>query len=117
MSSGFTKEKLWKGQSVKCCRARKWKRFSIWRCTDMETFREVFDPHFILRNSVYISVAFGVTCPLVGVYLVLRRLVFMGVALPQISSCGVAVALSVPMWLGIIRPEHAAHSEHLFAFA
>ena len=50
----------------------------------MGTLREVFDPHFILRNSVYISVAFGVTCPLVGVYLVLRRLVFMGVALPAV---------------------------------
>ena len=56
----------------------------------METLREVFDPGFLLRNSVYISVVFGLTCPLVGVYLVVRRLVFMGVALPQVSSCGIA---------------------------
>jgi ABC-type Mn2+/Zn2+ transport system permease subunit len=40
----------------------------------------------------------------------------MGVALPQISSTGIAVALSVPMWLGLLQPEHAAHSEHLYAF-
>jgi ABC-type Mn2+/Zn2+ transport system permease subunit len=46
----------------------------------------------------------------------LRRLVFMGVALPQISSTGVAVALSVPAWLGLMQPQHAAHSEHLIAF-
>jgi ABC-type Mn2+/Zn2+ transport system permease subunit len=51
------------------------------------------------------------------VFLVLRRLVFMGVALPQISSTGVALALSVPMWLGLMKPGHAAHSEHLIAFA
>jgi ABC-type Mn2+/Zn2+ transport system permease subunit len=61
-------------------------------------------------------VLIGLACPLVGVFLVLRRLVFMGVALPQISSTGVAIALCVPMWLGVLQPEHAAHSEHLLAF-
>jgi ABC-type Mn2+/Zn2+ transport system permease subunit len=65
---------------------------------------------------VYTSVLIGFACPLVGVFLVLRRLVFMGVALPQISSTGIAIALSVPMWLGLLQPEHAAHSEHLYAF-
>ena len=54
----------------------------------METLREILAPDFLLRNSVYISLLIGLTCPLVGVFLVLRRLVFMGVALPQVSSCG-----------------------------
>jgi ABC-type Mn2+/Zn2+ transport system permease subunit len=71
----------------------------------------------LLRNSVYTSVLIGFACPLIGVFLVLRRLVFMGVALPQISSTGVAIALSVPVWLGMIQPEHAAHKEHILAFA
>ena len=70
----------------------------------------------MLRNSVYTSVLIGFACPLVGVFLVLRRLVFMGVALPQIASTGIAVAFSVPLWLGLLQPEHAAHSEHLYAF-
>src|SRR6476646_1757714 len=83
----------------------------------METFRQVLSPDFLLRNSVYTSVLIGFACPLVGVFLVLRRLVFMGVALPQISSTGVAIALSVPVWLGAIQPEHAAHKEHVLAFA
>lgn len=83
----------------------------------MEFLRHVFDPDFIFRNSVYTSMLIGFACPLVGVFLVLRRLVFMGVALPQISSTGVAVALTVPIWLGVMRPEHAAHSEHILAFA
>jgi len=82
----------------------------------METLKEILSPDFLLRNSVYTSVLIGVACPLIGVFLVLRRLVFMGVALPQISSTGVAIALSVPMWLGA-RPDHAAHSEHVIAFA
>jgi ABC-type Mn2+/Zn2+ transport system permease subunit len=83
----------------------------------METLKQILSPDFLLRNSVYTSVLVGFACPLVGVFLVLRRLVFMGVALPQISSTGVAIALSVPMWIGAIQPEHAAHSEHLLAFA
>src|SRR6266446_4802158 len=83
----------------------------------METLRHILSPGFLLRNSVYTGVLIGLSCPLVGVFLVLRRLVFMGVALPQISSTGVAIALSLPMWLGIIQPEHTAHREHLFAFA
>src|ERR1700742_1946825 len=83
----------------------------------METLREILAPDFLLRNSVYTGVMVGFICPLVGVYLVLRRLVFMGVALPQISSTGVAVALSLPLWLGFNLTEHGAHSEHLLAFA
>jgi ABC-type Mn2+/Zn2+ transport system permease subunit len=83
----------------------------------MESLRQILSPDFLLRNSVYTSVLIGFACPLVGVFLVLRRLVFMGVALPQISSTGVAIALSLPLWLGIMKPEHAAHSEHILAFA
>jgi ABC-type Mn2+/Zn2+ transport system permease subunit len=83
----------------------------------MDSLRQILSPDFLLRNSVYTSVLIGFACPLVGVFLVLRRLVFMGVALPQISSTGVAVALSVPMWLGLLQPQHAAHTEHILAFA
>lgn len=82
----------------------------------MESLREILSPDFLLRNSVYTGVLIGLACPLVGVFLVLRRLVFMGVALPQISSTGVAVALSFPMWMGNVPSDHAAHSEHLLAF-
>jgi len=67
----------------------------------METLFHILAPDFLLRNSVYASLLVGIACPLVGVYLVLRRLVFMGVALPQVSSTGIAIALSLPMWLGL----------------
>jgi len=50
--------------------------------------------------------------PLVGVYLVLRRLIFMGVALPQISSCGIAFAFALQAW-GVIP--HMHESEHALA--
>ena len=79
----------------------------------METLREILSPHFLLRNSVYISLLVGLVCPLVGVYLVLRRLIFMGVALPQISSCGIAFAFALQAW-GVLAHLHA--SEHALAF-
>ena len=82
----------------------------------METLLQILSPDFLLRNSVYTSVLVGFACPLIGVFLILRRLVFMGVALPQISSTGVALALSVPVWLGAAAG-HTPHGEHTIAFA
>lgn len=83
----------------------------------MESLKQILSPDFLLHNSLYTSVLIGFACPLVGIFLVLRRLVFMGVALPQLSSTGVAVALSIPMWLGLVRPAHMPSIEHLLAFA
>jgi ABC-type Mn2+/Zn2+ transport system permease subunit len=83
----------------------------------METLHHILSPDFLLRNSLYTSVLIGFACPLVGVFLVLRRLVFMGVALPQVSSTGVALALSLPVWLGAMPSEHTSQSEHMMAFA
>src|SRR5258705_5368272 len=80
----------------------------------MDTLREIFSPDFLLWKSIYVSLAVGLVCPLVGVYLVLRRLVFMGVALPQISSCGIAFAFALESW-GLIH--HAEGGEHMLAFA
>src|SRR5437762_3393392 len=78
----------------------------------MDTLCEVLDPNFLLRNSVYMSLLVGLACPLVGVYLLLRRLVFMGVALPQISSCGIAFAFALHAW-GIVP--HFEGSENTLA--
>ena len=83
----------------------------------METLHQILSPDFLLRNSIYTSVLVGLACPLVGVFLVMRRLVFMGVALPQISSTGVAIALSLPLWLGFNRPGHGELNAHALAFA
>jgi ABC-type Mn2+/Zn2+ transport system permease subunit len=85
----------------------------------MNTLHEILDPQFALRNSVYVSLLIGLACPLVGVYLILRRLIFMGVALPQISSAGIAFAFSLPAW-GLLNHMHPAHfegDERFLAFA
>src|SRR5438093_12548645 len=79
----------------------------------MDTLREILGWEFLLRNSVYVSLLVGFSCPLVGMYLVLRRLIFMGVALPQVSSCGIACAFAFHAW-GIIP--HLEHGENALAF-
>jgi len=76
----------------------------------METLHEIFNPQFPLHNSIYVSLLVGLVCPLVGVYLILRRLVFMGVALPQISSAGIALAFALPA-VGLLGHSHFAHFE------
>lgn len=80
----------------------------------MDTLREILAPDFLLKNSVYISLLVGFACPLIGVFLVLRRLIFLGVALPQISSTGIAFALSMHIWMG---HHDAAHGEEQRALA
>jgi ABC-type Mn2+/Zn2+ transport system permease subunit len=81
----------------------------------MELLREILDPAFLLRNSVYTSVLVGLACPLVGVFLVVRRMIFLGVALPQISSTGIALALSLHVWFGHYEGAHGSE-ERVLAF-
>jgi len=83
----------------------------------METLHHILSPDFLLRNSLYTSVMVGFACPLVGVFLVMRRLAFMGVALPQISSTGIAFALSCPVWLGFNPAGYSPQTAHMLAFA
>ncbi|TBR19114.1 metal ABC transporter permease [bacterium] len=60
---------------------------------DVSLLAEVLAPSFLLHHAVYGSLAVGFVCPLVGVYIILRRMVFWGVALPQVSAAGIAAAL------------------------
>jgi ABC-type Mn2+/Zn2+ transport system permease subunit len=59
----------------------------------VNTVVEVLSPGFILRDALIASVLVGLVCPLVGVYFVLRRMIFLGVALPQLAAAGIAFSL------------------------
>ena len=58
----------------------------------IDTIVAMLRPDFLLHHAVYGSLTVGLVCPLVGVYFLLRRLVFWGVALPQVSAAGIAFA-------------------------
>ena len=61
----------------------------------MSTVLEVLRPGFLLRDALIASILVGTVCPLIGVYFVLRRMIFLGVALPQLSAAGIAFALLI----------------------
>jgi zinc transport system permease protein len=56
----------------------------------------MFDAVLLFRDALYGALVIAVACSAVGVYVVLRRIVFVGAALAQLSSAGIALAL----WLG-----------------
>jgi ABC-type Mn2+/Zn2+ transport system permease subunit len=78
-----------------------------------ESLREILAPDFLLRNSIYVTMMVGLVCPLFGCFLILRRLIFLGVALPQVASAGVALTLSLHIWVGHESALHDLSESHL----
>ena len=54
----------------------------------------------ILQNGIAASLIAALVCSFLGVYVILKRIVFMTVALSQVSSLGIAVAIMVQMVIG-----------------
>jgi ABC-type Mn2+/Zn2+ transport system permease subunit len=53
----------------------------------------MFDTVLLFREALYGALVIALACSVLGVYVVLRRIVFVGAALAQISSAGIALAL------------------------
>ena len=79
----------------------------------LESLREIVSPDFLLRNSIYVTLLVGLVCPIIGSFLVLRRLIFLGVALPQVASAGVALTLSLHILTGHDSVFHDISESHL----
>jgi ABC-type Mn2+/Zn2+ transport system permease subunit len=77
---------------------------------------EILRPDFLLHDALVASVLVGLVCPLAGVYFVLRRMIFLGVALPQISAAGIACAF-MAYRLAVGMHAHEAPSERTLALA
>ena len=54
---------------------------------------EILHPTYVLRNALYGGVLTGLVLPLIGVLMYARRMVFLGVALPQVSATGIVAAI------------------------
>ena len=80
----------------------------------MGTLHEILAPDFLLRDALIASVLIGLVCPLVGGYFVLRRMIFLGVALPQISAAGIACAFLVYSTLASGH-QHGARPEQVLS--
>src|SRR5262249_35660684 len=66
----------------------------------------LFGPGMLFRDAVLGGILVALLCSLLGVYVVLRRLVLLGVALPQAGAAGIAAAF----WL--TGPTHEAGGGH-----
>ena len=53
----------------------------------------MFSTVLLFREALYGALVIALACSVIGVYVVLRRIVFVGAALAQISSAGIALAL------------------------
>lgn len=53
----------------------------------------MFEAVLLFKDALYGAIVIGLACSVLGVYVVLRRIVFVGAALAQLSSAGIALAL------------------------
>src|SRR5712672_1770866 len=53
----------------------------------------VLDTILLFREALYGALVIALACSVLGVYVVLRRIVFVGAAIAQLSSAGIALAL------------------------
>jgi ABC-type Mn2+/Zn2+ transport system permease subunit len=53
----------------------------------------VFEAAMLFREALYGALVIALACSVLGVYVVLRRIVFVGAALAQLSSAGIALAM------------------------
>ena len=75
----------------------------------MSLLSEIFSSTFILKEAWYQALLLGVFCPLIGTFFVIRRMVFLGVTLPQVAAAG--VSLSFLLWGYIGLHTHGALGE------
>ncbi|MGQ0792863.1 MAG: metal ABC transporter permease [Deltaproteobacteria bacterium] len=58
----------------------------------MHGIGEFADSYFLWRDPMIVGIAAGAVCGFLGVYVALRRIIFVSAALTQVSSLGVALA-------------------------
>lgn len=69
----------------------------------MFDWQELIDALPFLRNALVVGLLVGSLAPLIGAYFVLRRIVLLGITIPQVSSAGIAFALMAQGlgWFGL----------------
>lgn len=75
----------------------------------METLSEFINSYFLWRDPMLVGAVTGAICGFLGVYVVLRRIIFVSATLTQISSFGVALSfylegIGLAMFSSLIGP-------------
>ncbi|MCU0692335.1 MAG: metal ABC transporter permease [Polyangiaceae bacterium] len=74
-----------------------------------------WESSFLWLEAVIAACAVGAACAVVGVYMILRRVVFLPAALSQISGLGVVLAFLLPTWLASLQGSLLLSAEVLAA--
>src|SRR5512139_3209752 len=72
---------------------------SCWRGATAGRGWTMVEMILLFRDALYGTLVIAVTCGILGVWVVLRRIVFVGAALAQLSSAGIALALALAFTL------------------
>ncbi len=78
----------------------------------MNEILEILYPSYVLRNALYGGMVTGLVLPFVGVLMYARRMVFLGVVLPQLSATGIAAAV---YWHLVFHVGDPVHSDFVLA--
>ncbi len=70
-----------------------------------------WDSSFLWLEAVIAACAVGAACAVVGVYTILRRVVFLPAALSQVSGLGVMLACLVPTWFASLQGTRLSSAE------
>src|SRR5688500_10863689 len=62
-------------------------------CQSFAGRRAMIDTVLLFREALYGALVIALACSVLGVYVVLRRIVFVGAALAQLSSAGIALGM------------------------
>ena len=68
-----------------------------------------WDSSFLWLEAVIAASAVGAACAVVGVYTILRRVVFLPAALSQVSGFGVVLAFLLPAWFVSLEGSFLSH--------
>ena len=78
----------------------------------------MFSTVLLFKDALFGALLIGIACSVLGVYVVLRRIVFVGAALAQISSAGIAFALLLAgLGVGGTLPHHPVAFALIFGLA
>ncbi len=78
----------------------------------MDELFTILHPSYVLRNALYGGIVTGLVLPLIGVFMYCRRMVFLGVTLPQLSTGGIVAAV---FWHVTYHQQQPTHSDFLLA--
>ncbi len=78
----------------------------------IDAWRELLDAAPFLLDPLLAGLLIGSLAPLIGGYFLLRRILFLGVTIPQVSSAGIAFALLAQGlgWFGMAADPHGGNA-------